>query len=111
MKKLTVGLVMALALLLVVGTSAFADELYVGTGTVDSIELYEGNHPIMPCDLDITFTTAAGQTYNFPVTADGEQLNLALLEAYLSGEVVTLDLTVVILPFSAKITAVEFGGI
>ncbi len=108
MKKLAMCLVMSLALLLVVGTSAFADEVYNGTGTIDTIKLYEGSHPIMPCDLDITFTTAAGQTYNFPVTAEGAQLNLALLEAYLNGQTVNLSVTIQILPFKGWITSVEF---
>jgi len=107
MKKLIIGIVMALALMMV-SSNAFAGVPISVTGTVDYIQLHKDAVPMPPCDLVLTFTTANGQVYTLPAFATGVQLNLALLEAQLMNGPVSLELEVVLSPFSVEVLAVDF---
>jgi len=107
MKKLIVGVLLALALMMV-SSSAFAGVPISVTGTVDYIQLHKDAVPMPPCDLTLTFVTANGQKYTLPAFATGVQLNLALLEAHLMNGPVSLDLELVLSPFSVEVLAVDF---
>jgi hypothetical protein len=114
MKKLfaLVGVLVLLA------APAFGDEPINGTITVDEITLYAGccQDPIRPCELTVTFTTCNNQgPYVLPVSALGDQINEALLEAYLGQLAVDVGLLLTIIPddpptFGLAVDAVHFPG-
>ena len=126
MKKLIV-LALVAAFVVFAGT-AYADETWCGTLSVDSIIINESGHelvppgdvPVAPCDLLINWTFASGQgPYLIPAVAWGTLLNVALLEAYLEGAAPGLTVDACLLAqlnpvppftFDLNITQIEFGS-
>jgi hypothetical protein len=113
MKKLGIVIAICAAFMLLFSPAASADEVYCGDLTVNWIVVSDSDCstdvPNAPCQLEIVFLTAAGQTYTIPAWACGTLINVALLKAW--NESLTIDacLIVILYPLDVQIVQLGFG--
>lgn len=119
MRKLKTAVSLCAVFLLAVSTMAFAGQIDIETRCdCNYIKLYDSkvnnDVPNQPCDVNLTCDPILGQTMTLDATAQGTQLNLALLKACNWDESVSITLDVEFdaqfQPISIKVTDVDFDA-